>query len=159
MHETVSTVNSELQNYADRGIFQNFSVKEAANGNSAEFRFHWLAESAFHLSLNAEKGQLELKDVLPSVPFRSSMDKAFRIFLIERCGQSVPEHRRLDRDRFSFSCRNRRQKLSIIIGFSQGDSAAVAKTAINLLHEIFNNFLMEGPYQNYMVEVFNVPEE
>jgi len=42
---------------------------------------------------------------------------------------------------------------------SQGDSAGVAKTAINLLHGNFNNFLMEGPYQNYMVEVFNVPEE
>jgi len=42
---------------------------------------------------------------------------------------------------------------------SQGDSSGVAKTAINLLHENFNNFLMEGPYQNYMVEVFNVPEE
>ena len=41
---------------------------------------------------------------------------------------------------------------------SQGDSAGVAKTAINLLHGNFNNFLMEGPYQNYMVEVFNVPE-
>jgi hypothetical protein len=42
---------------------------------------------------------------------------------------------------------------------SQGDSSGVAKIVINLLHEIFNNFLMEGPYQNYMVEVFNVPEE
>ena len=42
---------------------------------------------------------------------------------------------------------------------SQGDSSGVAKNVINLLHEIFNNFLMEGPYQNSMVEVFNVPEE
>ncbi len=42
---------------------------------------------------------------------------------------------------------------------SQGDSSGVAKNVINLLHENFNNFLMEGPYQNYMVEVFNVPEE
>ena len=42
---------------------------------------------------------------------------------------------------------------------SQGDTAGVAKTAINLLHGNFNNVLMEGPYQNYMVEVFNVPKE
>ena len=87
------------------------------------------------------------------------MDKALWIILIERCDQSVPEHRRLDRDPFSFSCRNRRQKRSVIIGFNQVDAGGGAKNAINLLHEIFNNFLMEGPYQNYMLEVFNVPEE
>ena len=51
------------------------------------------------------------------------------------------------------------KKRSVIIGFNQVDAGGGAKNAINLLHEIFNNFLMEGPYQNYMLEVFNVPEE
>ena len=49
--------------------------------------------------------------------------------------------------------------LSVIIGFSEEDAAEAAKTTVNLLHEIFNNFLVEGPYQNYMVEFFNEPEE
>ena len=40
-----------------------------------------------------------------------------------------------------------------------GDAGDATKTAVNLFHEIFNNFLAEGPYQNYMVEVFNEPEE
>jgi hypothetical protein len=154
-----STVKSELQSYADRGIFQNFSVAEDEAGNTAEFRFNWLSEAPFQLKLNTAKSELELKNILPAVPYRSDMDRAYRQFLTERCDASLPAHRRLDSERFSFQCKNRQAKLSVIIGFSENDGGEAARTAINLLHETFNNFLMEGPYQNYMVEVFNVPEE
>ncbi len=159
MQEIVKAVSSELQNYADRGIFQNFSQVPSSKGGIVDFRFSWLADSPFHLKLNSSKPELELKDVLPAVPFRSDMDKAFRTFLRQRSDVSIPPHRRLDVERFAFNCRNRQQNLSVIIGFRPGDAGDATKTAVNLFHEIFNNFLAEGPYQNYMVEVFNEPEE
>jgi|GEM_PF-1208650 len=159
MHEVAEAVKTELQGYADRGIFRNFTVSDSARGAGMDFRFDWLTESPFLLRLNPRKPELELKEILPSVPFRSSMDREFREFLRARCDESVPAHRRMDSSRFSFNCQNRNQKLSILIGFNNEDASAAARTAVNLLHEIFNNFLLEGPYQNYMVEVFNVPEE
>jgi len=159
MQEIVKVVSAELKGYADRGIFRNFSTVQSGNSRNVNFRFHWLAESPFHLTLNPAKPELVLKGVLPSVPFRSDMDREFRDFLRQRCDSSIPSHRRLDADRFEFSCRNRQQELSVTIGFQQRDAADAAKMAVNLLHEIFNNFLLDGPYQNYMVEVFNVPEE
>ncbi|MCH7815098.1 MAG: hypothetical protein IIC60_00885 [Proteobacteria bacterium] len=159
MQQIVRAVTSELQNYADRGIFQNFSRIQSADGSQVDFRFRWLATTPFHLKLNTSKPELELRNVLPAVPFRSEMDKAFRAFLIQRCDTSIASHRRLDGSRFAFNCRNRQQNLSVAIGFQARDAGAAAKTAVNLLHEIFNNFLAEGPYQNYMVETFNVPEE
>ncbi|HJO12472.1 MAG: hypothetical protein QGG67_20525 [Gammaproteobacteria bacterium] len=158
MQELAKAVRTELQGYADRGIFQKFAVRDAGGG-VVEFCFNWLAEAPFYLRLNTNKPELELKDVLPSVPFRSEMDKALRKFIVSRSDEALPDHRRLDASRFDFTCRNRQGKLSIRIGFAPHDGPAAAKTAINLLHEIFNNFLLEGPYQNYMVEVFNVPEE
>lgn len=159
MQEIVKAVSDELQSYADRGIFRNFSLVPSTRDGSVDFRFKWLADSPFHLRLNSSKPELELKDVLPAVPFRSDMDKAFRAFLSQRSDASIPSHRRLDVERFAFNCRNRQQNLSVIIGFRPGDAGDATKTAVNLLHEIFNNFLAEGPYQNYMVEVFKVPEE
>lgn len=158
MSTVFTAVKSELQNYADRGIFQNFSVRDPSAGR-AEFKFSWLAENPFQINLNLNKSELEVRDVLPAVPYRSDMDKALREFLSSRCDKSIPEHRRLDGDRFSFQCKNRADTVSIVIGFNSDDAGDAAKTSINMLHEIFNNFLMEGPYQNYMVEVFNVPEE
>jgi hypothetical protein len=158
MVEVYSEVKSELQGYADRGIFQNFSAPVPKAG-SAEFRFNWLAENPFSIRLNMEKCELELRNILPSIPFRSSMDKDFREFLTARSDESIPVHRRLDSERFDFQCKNRQENLSVTIGFNSRDAGDAAKASINLLHEIFNNFLIEGPYQNYMVEVFNVPEE
>ncbi len=159
MQDIVGAVKAELQGYADRGVFRNFSISESTTGKAVEFRFQWLAESAFILKLNSEKPELQLRNVLPAVPFPSEMDTAFRNFLIQRCDESIPAHRRLDGGRFSFVCRNRQQMLSVVIGFAPEDAAAAANSSIKLLHEIFNNFLHEGPYQNYMVEVFNVSEE
>lgn len=157
MQTVIEAVSSELQSYAHRGIFQNFSQAPSATG--VDFRFHWLTEKPFHLQLNSKKSEIVLKAVLPAVPFRSDMDKAFRDFLNQRCDSSVPAHRRLNADRFDFNCRNRQKTLSVGIAFQSQDAADAAKTAVHLLHEIFNNFLLEGPYQHYMVEVFNVPEE
>jgi len=159
MQAVATAVKSELQGYADRGIFRNLTVSQSARGEAVDFCFNWLTDSPFILRLKPGKPELELKDVLPSVPFRSEMDRDFRHFLKARSDESVVTHRRLDNARFSFSCRNRNEKLSVLIGFDNEDANAVARTAVNLLHEIFNNFLVEGPYQNYMVEVFNVPEE
>ena len=97
IHEVV---RSELQTYADRGIFQNFSSSDLG-GKFSEFKFHWLTEKPFLLRLNVAKHELELKSVLPAVPFRSDMDKAFRNFLVERCSEGVPDHRKIDAKRFS----------------------------------------------------------
>ena len=158
MNAVLSAVKVELQSYADRGIFQNFSVGESSTGK-AEFRFSWLAENSFQLRLNIHKTELEIRDVLPAVPYRSDMDKALREFLVARCDSSIPQHRRLDGERFSIKCKNRSGDISIVIGFNSENAGDAATTSINLLHEIFNNFLVEGPYQNYMVKVFNIPEE
>ena len=156
----VSAVTNELRSYADRGIFSNFSVRPSGAGAGlVHYRFHWLTDSSFHIKLNPARRVLELQELLPAVPFRSQMDKAFRQFLTGRAANSVPEHRRLDDQRFQFKCSNRQQKLSVAITFAPGDAAGATRSAVNLIHEVFNNFLQDGPYQNYMVEVFNVAEE
>ena len=89
IQEVVKAVSAELQQYADRGIFQNFSQVAAGSGNTVNYRFNWLAESPFVLALHPHSQQLELKDVLPAVPFRSDMDRAFRQFLILRSAASL----------------------------------------------------------------------
>ena len=158
MTKVLEVFRSELQTYADRGIFQNFSFINVGDKFS-EFKFHWMTEKPFLLRLNVVKHELELRRILPSVPYRSDMDNAFRRFLLERCAEEIPVHRLLDGTRLSIKAKNKNRDVSVLIGFSESDSRLAVKTSINLLHEIFNNFLVEGPYQNYMVEMFNLPEE
>ena len=158
MTKVFDVFRSELQTYADRGIFQNLSCNNIENKVS-EFKFHWMTDKQFSMRLNVIKHQLELRNILLSVRYRSDMDNAFRRFLLARCAEEVPNHRRIDGKRLSIKARNKNSDVSVSIGFSESDSRLAVKTSINLLHEIFNNFLVEGPYQNYMVEMFNLPEE
>lgn len=160
----VENVYSVLTSYAERGIFQNLRMDPHPHGGGksqrvVSFSFRWLTEQPLLLKLNPVKSTLVLDSVLPGVPTRSAMDKSFRTFLKQRCDKSLPTHRRLDTQRFSYKCSNKNQTLSVTIGFSAGDDIAAAKTAVNLYHEIFNHFLMDGPYQNYMVEHFQISEE
>lgn len=159
MQDLVLVVTAELQRYADKGTFTNFGIIENTSAKSVEFKFHWLAQRPFSLILKPEKKQLVLNELLPAVPYRSEMDTAFREFIVQRCSPDIPAHRRLDDKKLSFRCQNQSQNLSVTIDFKPKDTVLAATTAVNLIHEVFNNFLIEGPYQNYMVEVFHVSEE
>ena len=145
MTKVFDVFRSELQTYADRGIFQNLSCNNIENKVS-EFKFHWMTDKQFSMRLNVIKHQLELRNILPSVPYRSDMDNAFREFLLSRCAEEIPVHRRLDGKRLTIKAKNKNGDVSVLIGFSEFDSRLAVKTSINLLHEIFNNFLVEGPY-------------
>ena len=160
----VSEVTDELRSYAERGVFRKFSILPANRGLAKAryqtcYKFNWLSETPINLVLNPKKSSLNIVDVLPGIAYRSNMDKEFRSFLRDRTAAEVPEHRKLDDQRFKISCTNRHQCLSVSIGFENKDGRAAVKQVINLIHEIFNNFLHEGYYQNYVVEHFNEPEE
>lgn len=159
MQDLVNAVTAELQRYANKGTFSNFGIVENTSAKSVEYKFHWLSQRPFTLVLKPSKKQLVLSELLPAVDYRSDMDKAFREFIVERCDPELPAHRRLNDKKLSFSCQNHAQNLSVAIDFKVKDAVLATQTAINLIHEVFNNFLIEGPYQNYMVEVFHVPEE
>tara|TARA_B110000858_G_scaffold198281_1_gene263712 strand:+ start:17360 stop:17839 length:480 start_codon:yes stop_codon:yes gene_type:complete len=159
MQDVAVAVTAELQRYADKGTFTNFGIVGNTSAKSVEFKFHWLAQRPFSLILKPKKNQLLLNELLPAVPYRSDMDTAFRKFIVQRCSPEIPAHRRLDDKKLSFSCHNHSQNLSVTIDFKPKDAVLAMKTAINFIHEVFNNFLIEGPYQDYMVEVFHVSEE
>jgi hypothetical protein len=162
--ELVTTaVTENLRDYADRGVFRNFSVIDLAKSPRAtqltDYQFNWLSEAAVKMRLDPLNGSLRIIDILPGIPYRSAMDKALREFIHQRCDAQLPDHRRLDNEQIKFRLSNRRQTVSITLEFDLDSAALAARSAVQLLHEIFNNFLQEGPYHNYMVEFFNEPEE
>ena len=153
-----------LREYADRGVFRGFAGAAAASGRQ-EFRFRWLADSTFRVVLDPTAGSLTFLEVLPNVPHRSPMDRAFRAFLRDRSSAELPEHRRIDPGRLAVRCRNRGGKVSVALalrrhgGPAEGeDWAYAARKGVSLVNEIFHGFL-RGPYHEYMIENFGEPEE
>ena len=150
-------VHRALRSYADRGVFRGFSCRERARGR-CEFSFRWLADADFTLVFDPEKRELTIRDLLPNVPYRSDMDRAFRAFLRERADASLPAHRRFDPEQLSLRCTNRAGRISITASVHDGDFDRATRRSISLVNEVFHGFL-RGPYFDYMVENFGEPEE
>jgi hypothetical protein len=166
--DVTRTASSEaaraLREYADRGVFRGFSHAPGPGGRDL-LRFRWLAGSAFRVRLDPAKRSLTFLELLPNVPHRSAMDRAFREFVRERSSDALPDHRRIDPRRVALSCTNRGGNLSVALALrrrgatrEREDWAYAARKGVSLVNEIFQGFL-RGPYYEYMVQNFGEPEE
>ena len=86
------------------------------------------------------------------------MELALRRFLEGRAADGVPEHRRIDPRRARVRVRNRGGAVSIELEAAPGQLTYAVERAVKLLNEVFLSFLA-GPYDAYMVRVFDSPEE
>lgn len=152
-----------LREYADRGVFRGFSHDADSVGRD-ELRFRWLAGSTFRVRVDPESRRLTFLELLPNVPHRSAMDRAFREFVRGRSSENLPEHRRIDSRRVAVSCTNRGGRVSVALALrrrgakEREDWAYAARKGVSLVNEIFQGFL-RGPYYEYMVQNFGEPEE
>jgi hypothetical protein len=153
-----------LREYAERGVFRGFAVAEHDDGRQ-HFEFRWLAGATFRVRLDPRARRLVFTDVLPNVPQRSAMDRAFRAWVRERSSTRLPLHRRIDPRRLSVACTNRGGRMSIAFELRRraastagADWEYAARKGVALVNEIFHGFL-RGPYYEYMVRNFGEPEE
>jgi hypothetical protein len=153
-----------LREYADRGVFRGFS-RQPRRGGGEEVSFRWLADSIFRVRLDPRSRRLVFADLLPNVPYRSPMDRAFRDFVRGRADAALPEHRRIDPRRVALGCSNRDGTVSVTLALRRRGAAReaedwryAARKGVSLVNEIFHGFL-SGPYYDYMVRNFNQPEE
>jgi hypothetical protein len=155
--ERLRAVDDLLQRYADRGVFRGFGRRPLAGG-CVEYRFSWHGPRAHLLVVDSRRRTASLRGLLPEVPYRSAMEVALRRFLESRAAAGVPEHRRIDPRRARVRARNRAGTVSIELLAAPGELAYAVEKSVKLLNEIFLSFLA-GPYDDYMVRVFDAPEE
>ena len=153
-----------LREYAERGVFRGFAVASGQGGRE-DFEFRWLAGGTFHVRLDPRSRRLTFSDVLPNVPRRSAMDRAFRAWVRDRSSDGLPEHRRIDPRRLTVACTNRGGSVSVALALRRRGAASeredweyAARKGVSLVNEIFHGFL-RGPYNEYMVQNFGEPEE
>ncbi len=146
-----------LQKYADRGIFRGFGARPG-RGGGLECRFLWHAPEPHRLRFEPRRNALVFVDLLPAIPYPSAMDRSVRSYIAGRNSENLPEHRRLDPAKANAGCRNRAGAVSIEVRCLDGDFEYAATRAVKLINEVFLDFLA-GPYDGYMIEQFDAPEE
>jgi hypothetical protein len=147
-----------LQHYASRGTFRSFSEVAGPRGRIA-FRLLWYRDITVHLEFDPAAHSLRFRDLLPAVPARSAMDRAFRAFIAGRSARPVVEHRRVDLRRMGVRCLNRGGALSLVVTLKPAHAEYGARKAVHLVHDILIDFLSDGQYAQYQIDHLNLDPE
>ena len=151
----INTVAETLENYARRGVFRGFS-RGPVSRDKAAFRMVWHRDRVFDFVFDFHSNTMRFPLVLPNVPAGSAMYSELKNFIKSRQTDSVPEHRRIDSRKAQVRSYNRGGNVSLTLTVVDGDFDYCARKLINLVHEIFMVFLIDGSYYEYMVETFDL---
>jgi hypothetical protein len=148
-------VQQTLASYAKRGVFRAYGDQPSANGQS-RFSFRWHADATFQIVHDIRREELIFRDVLPAVPGRSRMYRELKAFVAGRTSPALPEHRRIDPRKARVIVTNRRGTVSLAISLKNAHLEYGVRRAVNLIHELFVEFLRDPLYFSYMVEHFQL---
>jgi hypothetical protein len=146
-----SEVTAILESYAERAVFRGFSA-HPGRGGKASFRMVWHYDRPFELLLDSANKTLTFPAILPGIPARSPMYRELQAFLKSRQSAEVPEHRRVNPSKARLTLTNQKSTASITVMVKDGDFEYATRKIIQMVHEIFLIFLVDGPYFEYTVE-------
>jgi hypothetical protein len=112
----------------------------------------WHRERNFEFIVDATSKTVRVTEVLPNVPARSSMDRAYRRFLSEFQSDELPPHRRIDPKKASVRCVNRQGSLGVALHVRDGDYAYATRKLLAIVDESYLLFLTLNDYSDYMVQ-------
>ncbi len=148
-------VRQTLESYAKRGIFRAYG-EQPCEGGQSQFSFRWHMDATFHVAYSPSRLELLFSDVLPKIPSRSSMYRALRAFVEAHTSPTLPEHRRTDPRKVGVTVTNRHGMVSLVVALKDAHLEYGVRKAVNLIHELFVEFLRNPAYFDYMVEHFQV---
>ncbi len=150
-NEAADAVAGALESYAQRGVFRGFS-KTGVKGGKATFRMLWHRDRLFDVILDTRRATIRIPVVLPAVPAQSAMYRDFKAYVNARQAESLADHRRIDPGKVAVKYRNTGGEIALTFSVLDGDYEYAARKLIHLVHEIYLQFLQDGPYYDYMVE-------
>lgn len=154
---TIARVGDVLEEYAQRGVFRSFA-RGPVNKGVASYRMLWHHDRVYELAFDPAKNILRFTGLLPDVPTDAPMYKALRAFIRKRQSEQMPEHRRIDPEKAQVRTYNRGGAVTLTIQAKDSDLEYTTRKLINLVHEIFLDFLHTGHYE-YLVESFGLNED
>lgn len=140
-----------LEGYAERAVFRGFSA-HPGRGGRAMYKMLWHFDRPFELHLDSAKKTLRFSAILPGVPIRSSMYRELKAFVKACQSGELPEHRRVNPAKARVSLTNLRGAVSLALSVKDSDFDYASRKVVQIVHEIFLIFLVDGPYFEYTVE-------
>ncbi len=157
MSDPAEIVAGRLRHYADRGVLQGLRHEDRRRGGRSCYSFRWLLNNQFTLRVSAAKQSITLEDALPGICYPSFLDREVRRFLVERAGDDLPDHRRIDAENVGLRMVNRNSSASLFFEVRDGDWAQALRTVLGVVNELFAYLQLH--HIDYLHREFGLPEE
>jgi hypothetical protein len=151
--EAMDRITDVLENYAERGVFRGFS-KVSREDRKATFRVAWHRDRFYDLLLDLDANTLHMPVMLPEVD-REMFEDLDR-YVESRHSDELPEHRRTDTNKTQLKAGHHGTDASITATAVDGDLEYAARRLVHTVHEVFLDFLSEGKYYEWQIEVFDL---
>ena len=152
----VDVVRHQLKHYLDTGVFMSLSEAEGRSGKKT-FRFRWLLNREFALTVDPNKARLVADSLLPEVENRSFIDKDLRRFIAGRAMAELPRHRRVDPAAAALGYTNRKGAVSLHLQVLDGRVEYGLKALLRTINELFS--YLQLSHIDYLHRNFGLPEE
>jgi hypothetical protein len=145
-----------LESYANRRVVRGFSRELLDEKRNTVFRVRWHRDRLFDFIVDTRRKTITIPLVLPDVPARSEMYRAFKKFLTRFHSDLVPIHRRIDARKVRIRSVNKAGDVSLCVVIQDGDYEYALRKLVHIVQEIYLGFLYDGPYREYMTEAFGL---
>ena len=149
-------VDETLEVYANKGVFRSFSSILRSN-KAVTYRMKWHKERFYDLIHDVGKHSLRCPVVLPKAP--KPMYEEFKKFVASRQSEETLAHRRIDPTRVRISYALKNGNISLLFISKDRDLEYATQKLINLMHEVFMDFLRDGLYYEYMIDTFDIDRD
>ena len=145
-------VRRTLEGYAERGVFKGFGAEETRGELCCRVIWHFFRQFEFHF--NPDRDLIRIPVLLPNADIALLND--LKSFIESRYADTLPPHRRVDRERLLIKASRRMGIISLTAEILDGDDIYATKQLVYVVQEIFLNFLTSGMYYDYLVENFDL---
>jgi len=156
LQKRTGIVTETLETYAQRGVFRAFSCISRSK-TEVRYRMQWHKDRFFDLTFDPARRALRFEAVLPKAP--AHLYKDFKHFVAERQSDQLPAHRRIDPQKVRISCSRKKGNISLLFRPKEGEVEYAVRKLIDLVHQVYQVFLRDGLYYEYMIETFEVDRD
>ena len=147
----VQVVRLVLDHYANRGLLRNVRTTPTV-GVTTLFQFTWHYNRTFDLLVDCAASRMEFTGAFPNVSPLSAISLGLSQYIEAMMSENVPIHRRIDRRKTVVSRAHSGTDVSIVASIADGDFDYAARRLIQVVNEIYVDFLPNSSHYEYQVE-------
>ena len=144
-------VSNVLDGYLTRGFFRALS-KLSESPKLTAYTVVWHRNRRLLLEIDYESRTITVENLLPGLTLESPMGRDLIAFLGEFRSRRMPRHRRIDARIGAVHCIEGEGGVSLSLAMRGTNYEAGVRKIVQIAHELFLDFLLNGPYRQYQID-------